>query len=165
MVGVRGKSPNTAEGAVVVEPGLEGLFRGEYEPMFRLAFTILRSVAAAEEVVQDAFVPVAQRWEQIDQPGGYLRMSVVNGARKRRGRRRSMAQLPDESSGVDAAIGVDVLELVEELPERERTAIVLRFYAGWNATEIGEVLDCPAGTVRSLLHRSLAMLKARLDDE
>lgn len=160
---MRGKSQKAAEGAAATDQGLEVLFRVEYEPMFRLAFTMLGSDTEAEEVVQDAFVAIAQRWDQIDSPGGYLRTSVVNGARKMRGRRRPMSEIADGSLGSDLAARVDVLDLVDDLPERERTAIILRFYAGWNATEIGEALDCRAGTVRSLLHRTLITLRHRLD--
>ncbi len=41
--------------------------------------------------------------------------------------------------------------------------MVLRYYAGLNASEIGELLECPAGTVRSLLHRALRELERVLE--
>lgn len=146
---------------------LEGLFRREYESMHRLAFTLLRSDGDAEEVVQDAFIAIATRLNSITNPGGYLRTTVVNGARKRLSRRRTH-DVFDERVGERGADGRDapeyVIDVVEELPERERVAVVLRYYAGWNATEIGEVLACPAGTVRSMLHRSLEQLREMLSD-
>ena len=62
---------------------VEALFRAEYEPMFRLAYTMVSSNQWAEEIVQDAFLAVSDRWAKLTNPGGYLRVSVVNGARKR----------------------------------------------------------------------------------
>lgn len=135
--------------------------------MHRLAFTMLRSDTEAEEVVQDAFLGVADRLDSIDNAGGYLRTAVVNGARKRLGRRRPHEEF-DERVPTRPGDGPDppdhIADLVEELPERERTAVVLRYYAGWNATEIGAALDCPPGTVRSMLHRSLDQLREMLGD-
>lgn len=155
---------NRAVGDPGIGVGLEGLFRREYEPMHRLAFTLLRSDVEAEEVVQDAFMAIASRLGSIDNAGGYLRTTVVNGARKRLARRR-VHDVFDERLRERGATSPDYLvDLVEELPERERSAVVLRYYAGWNATEIGEVLECPAGTVRSMLHRSLGQLREMLGD-
>jgi RNA polymerase sigma factor (sigma-70 family) len=147
---------------------LEGVFRREYEPMHRLAFSLLRSDAEAEEVVQDAFLAIARRRDSIENLGGYLRTTVVNGARKRLARRRVHDVLDEQASQVGTAGGSafdHLVDLVDHLRERERVAVVLRYYAGWNATEIGEALDCPAGTVRSMLHRALQELKGMLGDE
>ena len=168
VVGMRGGTAgrNRSVGGSALGVELEGLFRREYEPMHRLAFTLLRSDLEAEEVVQDAFIAIAPRLDSIANPGGYLRTTVVNGARKRRSRRRGLdvvdERIAERGAGRD---GPDyVADLVEELSERERVAVVLRYYAGWNATEIGEVLECPAGTVRSMLHRSLEQLREMLSD-
>jgi RNA polymerase sigma factor (sigma-70 family) len=150
-----------------IDDRVEALFRREYEPMHRLAFTLLRCDAEAEEVVQDAFISVMGRLDTIANPGGYLRTTVLNGARKHLARRRVHDRLDERVGTPNAAwsSGPEYLtDLVDELPERNRIAVVLRYYAGWNATEIGEALDCPAGTVRSILHRSLDHLRGRLSD-
>lgn len=150
-----------------IDDRVEQLFHREYEPMHRLAFTLLRSDAEAEEVVQDAFVAVMGRLDSIANPGGYLRTTVLNGARKMLARRRVHERLDERIGAAGSAPpgGPEYLtDLIDELPERDRIAVVLRFYAGWNATEIGEALDCPAGTVRSILYRSLDRLRGRLSD-
>lgn len=56
----------------------------------RVAYLIAGSTAVAEEVTQEAFVSVYERWSRLDSPGGYLRQCVVNRAlsavrRERRG--------------------------------------------------------------------------------
>ena len=164
-------SPGAVWPAGKADGRLEALFRREYEPMHRLAFTLSRSDADAEEVVQDAFAAIAGRLDSIDNYGGYLRTTVVNGARRRLAWRTAWqpARMSiDQWAGDRGALGQTqseyVADLVEELPERERVAVVLRYYACWNATEIGEVLECPAGTVRSMLHRSLGQLRRMLKD-
>jgi DNA-directed RNA polymerase specialized sigma24 family protein len=62
--------------------GSEALFRDEHDPMHRLAFTLLAGDDDAAEVVQEAFVTAGARWDEIANPGGYLRTCVVNGCRR-----------------------------------------------------------------------------------
>src|SRR5688572_33346840 len=59
----------------------EDLFRRESLAMVRLAFLMVGSLPLAEEIVQDAFARVLERWDGIDQPVAYLRTSVVNGCK------------------------------------------------------------------------------------
>jgi RNA polymerase sigma-70 factor (ECF subfamily) len=140
---------------------VEALFRAEYEPMHRLAYTMLGSDADAEEVVQDAFLALATRWASVQNPGGYLRTSVVNGVRKRwrtQSRRAySEGYESTESEGRFEAATSDpyLLDVVDALPERQRLAVVLTYYADLNSTEVGALIDCEASTVRSLLHRAM----------
>ena len=142
--------------------GVEALFRDEYEPMHRLAYAISGSDSWAEEVVQDAFLAVADRWASLENPGGYLRVSVVNGAQKKlRGdvtRRRTENRL---ISGLRAEVTTEspyLVDVVDSLPERERLVVVLIYHAEMNSTEIGEAMGCPAATVRSLRKRALERL-------
>ena len=70
------------------EETLVQVFRTEYALLLRLAFVLTGNQHEAEELVQDAFVELQQRWHRVLNPAGYLRTVVVNGAR-RRGRRRA----------------------------------------------------------------------------
>lgn len=65
-------------GAIAAGMSFDALYRSAYADMVRLAWLLVGSRAVAEEVVQDAFLAVHQRWETIDNPGGYLRRAVVN---------------------------------------------------------------------------------------
>lgn len=158
----RGSVDVTASAAAVAE-GLEALFEAEYDSMYRLAFAMLGTDRDAEEVVQDGFVGVATRWDSLDNPGGYLRVSVVNGARKRmRSRtRRATAEASIRAMPTDAPSGPDeyLIDVLDTLPDRQRVALVLTYYAGLSSTEIGELLACPPATVRSLVHRALTQLR------
>ena len=63
-----------------------------YRPMVRLAQALVDTSECAEEIVQDAFAKVYERWDRLSEPGGYARIAVVNRARselrKREVRRR-----------------------------------------------------------------------------
>jgi RNA polymerase sigma factor (sigma-70 family) len=144
---------------------VEALFRERWAPSVRLAAVLVGDVAVAEEIVQDAFLEVTRRWDDIDNPPGYLRTSIVNGCRNHRRRlgtvrRRTVAPLP---------LSVETPELDElwlvlgRLPLRRRAALVLRFYEDLPVHEIARLLGCRPGTVSSLLHRGLADLRKVLD--
>jgi DNA-directed RNA polymerase specialized sigma24 family protein len=155
--------PLDGRGAIPSRRAIEVLFRREYGDMFRLAVALLGGDADADEVVQEAFVIVNHRWGSLDTPGAYLRITVINGARKRlrdvRNRQAAVEKLSTLSAYVVPGPRPYLSDVLDGLPERERTAVVLRYYAGFNASEIGELLECPAGTVRSLLHRALRELE------
>ena len=65
------------------------LYRDEYGPMVRLARGLVDTQEIAEEITQDAFARVYERWSRLDNPGGYLRTAVVNGARSELRKARS----------------------------------------------------------------------------
>ena len=143
---------------------LEALYRARYEPSVRLAHLLVGSRHLAEELTQDAFVRLLPRISATDNPGGYLRVVLVNLCRDH-GRRQTMAGrhpqepqpdapppgIPETSSAVWLAL--------QQLPERQRVAITLRFYADVPGDEIARILDVRPTTVRSLIHRGLAALK------
>ena len=60
----------------------EELYSQQYRPMVRLAFTLVDTRQRAEEVVQDAFAAVYERYDRIDNPEAYLRITVLNGCRR-----------------------------------------------------------------------------------
>ena len=73
-----------------------------------------------------------------------------------------LAVLDTDPGTSDHTGALDLRAAINALPSDLRTVVVLRFYAGLDATEIGEALSIPPGTVRSRLHRALAQLHDRL---
>lgn len=138
-----------------------GLYEVEYGPMVRLARGMVDTNERAEEIVQEAFAKVLQRWATLDNPGGYLRMCVVNGARselrKREVRRRIGAQRkPDAIASGDHEYLFDALA---QLTPKRRVALVLRFYGDHSEKEIAELMGVRPGTVKSLVSRGLGDLR------
>ena len=147
----------------VTADAFEEFYRAEYLPMVRLAFGLLDTPEAAEEITQDAFAKVFERWSRLENPGGYLRTAVVNGARselrKREVRRRIR---PGRAQQVPAQQDY-LLDALEKLPTRRKTALVLRYYGDLSEREIARVMGIRPGTVKSLLSGGLAQLREVID--
>jgi len=121
------------------------------------------SDSIAEELVQDAFVRLHTVHVAPDNPGGYLRIVVVNLCRdhlRRRTRARrhlvstALPATPPEIDETWIAVGT--------LPPRHRAAVVLRDYLDLPEAEIAQLLGCRPGTVKSTLSRALAALRKEL---
>jgi len=156
--------------------GTERLFeRMVYEHqnrVFAFGLALTGNRHEAEEIAQDAFLKVWERWDRVaslDEPGGYLYRTAMNVFRSRRRRsavalRRAVRQLPRD----------DELEAVEErdvviralagLATRQRAAIVLTDLLGMSSEEAGEALGIRGGTVRVLLGRARAALRQEMGD-
>jgi len=151
-------------GAVPDEADLAALYEREQPAMVRLACLLVRSRALAEEVVQDAFAAVGERWAQLDNPGGYLRTTVVNGCRmvlRRRDTEQRHAR--DDAATIDAPTAlVELRDALDRLTDRELAVVVLRYFVDLPDAEIAHVLECRDATVRSLAHRALAKLRKEL---
>ena len=140
----------------------DDVYHDRFEPMVRLACRFVDRRAAAEDIVQDSFRQLWQRWDSVAAPGSYLRTSVVNGChnelRRRRVRRDSAHKLVERSTP-DADYLADALA---DIPESRRRALVLRFYGGQTMNEIAGAMGIPSGTAKSLIHRGLADLRCAL---
>lgn len=142
---------------------LETLYRTEYLGMVRLAYTLVSNDREAEEIVQDSFVDVYRRLNDIRRPGAYLRSAVVSRCRSALRRRRVVAAHPPEPPAGLSSDATELWDVLAELSEDQRTAIVLRYYGGYRASEISRIVDQPAATVRSHLRRGLAKLRGELE--
>ena len=142
---------------------LVALYRERYAPMVRLAYLLTGDGAAAEELVQDAFVSVHRSWDRARHPSAYLRAAVVNACRSW-GRRTTLERAqPVPPEGVTPAAGDELWDVLATLPERQRAAIVLRFYEDMPDEEIAAVLGCRPGTVRTAVFRGLAAMRQEIE--
>jgi DNA-directed RNA polymerase specialized sigma24 family protein len=128
----------------------------------RLGHLISGSREVGEDLAQDVFVALRDRWESIENPDGYVRRAVVNRAKtaaRRRARERTGAvpELPVLPSEM-----YDVWSALLRLPVHHRAAIVLRYYEELADDDIAELLDCRPATVRTWLLRGRTKLKELL---
>ncbi len=147
-------------------PAFVELYHQAYRPMVSLAHLLTGSNGAAEELVQDAFVRMYGRYDAIDNPGGYLRVSVVNGCRswhRRRARERNRQEAQTDVSGSCDPGHDDMADALAMLNPRQRAAIVLRYYHDLPEAEIARLLSCRPGTVKSLLSRGIERLKGVIE--
>ncbi|MCY3661390.1 MAG: SigE family RNA polymerase sigma factor [bacterium] len=147
----------------VIAEAFDEFYRTEYLAMVRLAYGLLDTPEAAEEIAQDAFAKVFERWGRLRNPGGYLRTAVLNGARselrKREVRRRILPGQPQQAPAQQDYL----LDALERLPTRRKTALVLRYYGDLSEKEIAETMGIRPGTVKSLLAGGLAQLREVID--
>lgn len=142
-----------------VDAAQSALFDEHALPLRRTAFLLTGSTAVAEELVQDAFEQVVRRWDAIENPPGYLRVAVVNGARSwgRRAHRR-LPEPPASHVELDQE-AIAVRDALARLRHDEREVVVLRYFVGLTDSQIAAELDRPIGTVKSQIFRGLAHLK------
>ena len=154
-------------------PLVTALYQAHGVGLIRLAVVMLGDRPAAEDVVQEAFCGLYRRWDHLDNPGNalrYLRSSVLNGCRsvlRNRGRLRlRLGQEPGRPDSVESAestalVGEEhraVLAALRRLPDRQREALVLRFYLELSEAEIAQAMGISQGTVKSTVSRALAAL-------
>jgi RNA polymerase sigma-70 factor (sigma-E family) len=161
-------------------PLITALYQAHGVGLIRLAVVMLGDRPAAEDVVQEAFCGLYRRWAHLADPGNalvYVRSSVLNGCRsvlrdrsRRHSRPGSQADGPDtvESAESTALIGEEhrtVLAALRRLPDRQREALVLRFYLELSEAEIAQSMGVSQGTVKSTVSRALAALGRLLGED
>jgi RNA polymerase sigma factor (sigma-70 family) len=128
--------------------------------MVRVAVLLVDQIEVAEEVVQESFARAYRRWGRLEDPVAYVRACVVNASRdvlRKRRVRRNLDEAPHDD-GVEPE-GDHLRDALARLPQRQRAALVLRFYEDLSIEDIGRALGARPGTVKSLLHRGLAALR------
>lgn len=124
----------------------------------------------AEDLVQTALAQSWPRWERIrrrDNPEVYVRRVMLNTwvswGRQRWRSERASPVVPDIPTGEDVASKVvmrmAVRGALEALPRRQRTVLVMRVYDDLTEKQVAQALNCPVGTVKSVMSRALARLR------
>ncbi|MET7475828.1 SigE family RNA polymerase sigma factor [Streptomyces sp. NPDC005648] len=124
---------------------------------------------AAEDLLQNALIKAAGRWQRIEEPEAYVRQvlyrqQISRWRLKWRRRELTVAEPPDTGAGTDASSDADLRLLMRgalaRLTARQRTVLVLRYFEDLPEADVAHILGCSVGTVRSTTHRSLARLRA-----
>lgn len=144
--------------ALEASRSFEDFYDGESRMLFRRLWLVTGNRAEAEELMQEAFLRVWERWDHVgrmDDPAGYLYRTAMNLFRKRYRRamlaiRRSVGMAPAADDFADADDRQTVRRVLATLPPRQRAALVLTEMLGLTAEEAGETLGVKASTVRSL---------------
>jgi RNA polymerase sigma factor (sigma-70 family) len=152
--------------------GFERFFRARYPQLVKACALVTLDVAAAEEIAAEAFSRLWPRWGQMhddDHAGGYVYTTAMRLCSKRRGRSRREvvgAMVPEETSGRDemsAAIHrQEVFEALGRLSLRQRQAVMLRDWAGFETDDVASMLGMSPSTVRVHLARGRASLREAL---
>jgi RNA polymerase sigma factor (sigma-70 family) len=161
--------PEGAQERVVAFPEF---FEVHHEPLYRALWLATRNRHEAEEIAQDAFLKLWERWDRVarlDDPTGYLYRTAMNVLRSRARRarvaiRRAVRQLPPDDGLAAVEEREAVVRVLAPLSPRQRAAIILTDLLGLTSEEAGAALRIKAATVRVLAARARARLRDGLDD-
>jgi RNA polymerase sigma-70 factor (sigma-E family) len=155
---------------------LTELYTAHYRSLVRLAAFLTGDRDNAEEVVQDAYVKVLGSWRGLREPDkaeAYLRTAVVNLSRSRLRRRQVAAKhrpepLRDVASAETSAMRTvqrdAVVAALQKLPQRQREAVVLRYFGDLSEAQTAVVMGCSVGAVKSHTSRAMAALRPLLEE-
>ncbi|GAA2823984.1 SigE family RNA polymerase sigma factor [Kitasatospora paracochleata] len=157
-------------------PTLTELYHAHRLGLVRMAVLLVDHQDIAEDVVQEAFTALyskhGEQLDDLDNALGYLRTSVVNGARSVLRRRKTAREYvppheADAPSAEDHAVLNDehrrVLVALNELTQRQREVLVLRYWSDMSEAQIAETLGLSRGAVKSTASRALDALEKHLE--
>jgi RNA polymerase sigma factor (sigma-70 family) len=163
------------EGAAVVGESLrfESFFDREARTLFRRLYAVTGDAGEAEEIMQDAFLALWERWERVgamDDPTGYLYRTAMNVFRKKGRRaalaiRKRLALASDNVPFADIEAQQDAVAALRTLSPRQRAAVVLLDVLDYSSENAAQALGVTPGTVRGLASRARETLRQTMSEE
>jgi RNA polymerase sigma-70 factor (sigma-E family) len=135
--------------------------------LFRTAYLLTADRSRAEDLTQTALIKVASRWARLrdGDPDAYARTCIVRdniSTWRRRRHELLVAAVPERATG-DASASVDrrlaLASALATLAPRQRTVLVLRYYADLTEQQTAEALGLSVGTVKAHAHQALSKLR------
>ena len=151
---------------------IETVYRERLQSFVRLATAITGDEQAALDAVHDGFVRAVRyrrRLRERDSAPGWVCRIVLNEARKRRaaeGRHvPTLAEMLDQEAATNGQRDSgEAAAALASLPERQRVALFLRYYADLDYAGIAEALGVTRGTVSATLHAARSNLETKLKE-
>jgi RNA polymerase sigma factor (sigma-70 family) len=162
-------------GTIAVQRGdrLGELYRLHASDGLRLAFVLTGDRHVAEDITQEAFVRLARRviaFRDPDHARAYLFRVIINLCRGRGRRllleRTALARMrpADLDQSPDLTQRDEMWKALLSLPQRQRTALFLRYYLDQSQAQAAEELDCSSSALKSLVSRGLSSLRTSLKE-
>lgn len=144
--------------------------RGEHDELVRFLSLYCGQAAVAEELAQDALIRACLEWSKVRSmasPKAWLRRVAVNSANSYFRRRAAERRARDRLGGGPIPTTVDshaetlvIRDALTSLSSRQRTVLLMRYFDDLPVRDIANALDCSDNTVKTLLRRGLAALRA-----
>jgi RNA polymerase sigma-70 factor (sigma-E family) len=147
----------------------DAFVRARHAALLRYGTVLTGDPHRAADLVQDALERTGLAWSRVQQQGdpeGYVRRVMANRSIStwRKLRRERLVSTPPEGSYEDRPTDRVMWDALANLPRRQRTVLVLRYYEDLSEAEIARVLSIAPGTVKSQASKALASLRAALSD-
>jgi len=147
---------------------LEALYRNRFDVFVRVAASVTGDGERARDAVQDAFATAVRKRGAFRADGSleaWVWRIVLNAARS--DVRRSTPAFEQEERVVTNGYperDAELRAVLARLPERQRTAVFLRYYADLDYAAIGAALGVAEGTVAATLNAARTALRTRLEE-
>lgn len=143
------------------------LIEGDKEKLYKMAYLYVKNENDALDVVQETITKAYVNMRTVKEEryfSTWLTKILINTALDVLRRNSKIILLKDElvvrqSPDMQIEEKLDLLEAIEQLEEKYKTVIILRYYRDLPVQEIADYLNCPEGTVKSNLHRAIQKLK------
>lgn len=168
---------STSHGQSSADAAVSDLYAAHWHALVRLAYLLVHDTTLAEDLAQDALISVHQRWGRLrnrDAALGYVRRTVVNSARSAlrhqvvvdRHAQRQTEQYAEsaEHAAMERVQHEEMLRALDQLSEKQREVLILRYYAHLSEADIASTLDISPGAVKTHAHRGLARLRTLLGE-
>jgi RNA polymerase sigma factor (sigma-70 family) len=154
-------------GVASTHASFEDFFESEHRTLFRRMCLITNNPSEAEELMQDAFMSLWERWDRVAamlDPTGYLYRTAMNLFRKRYrhaivAARRSFRPEPQADAIALVEARTAVSEALASLSPRQRAAVVLTDLIGFSSEEAASMLGVRPGTIRSLTSQGRSAIR------
>ena len=151
------------------EAAARAIWNEHYAPLAGWCSAQVGDRDAAHEIAAEAFTRLLSKWITVRDPKGYLYVTASNLVRdrwRREQRDRKLQTRLEETTPVSSpACDPWMRDLVERLPERLRTPVLLRYYADMSVAEVAAALRKPEGTVKRMLHDARNRLHGWLEED
>lgn len=154
------------------------LVKKHQRSLLRLSLKFTKDLATAEDVVQEAFMKAFERIKTFEGRASFrswlFQIAVNTAKNKLRSRRDNHVDFETVFLSVGAlaetkiqkeAIAKLIQKYVDELPFRQRTALVLRIYEDLSFKEIADIMECPYDTAKANYRHALLKLKEEMKRE
>ena len=152
------------------QAAIEAVYVDRYASFLRLGYALLGNVDSAREAVQETFAVALRERASFRGDGsldGWLWTTMLNVCRQeqRRRRRFTSEEAPEPSTNGHPSEWRELRVLIAALPDQERHALFLRYYAELSQDEIADVLGVRPGTVGAALNHARNKLRSALRPE
>jgi RNA polymerase sigma-70 factor, ECF subfamily len=148
------------------------LVRRHQKAIYRLALRFTRDHGTAEDIVQDTFVKGYQKLDTFEERSSFkswlFRIAINTAKNRLRSQDQSDVDIEDVTIAVDSQVEADfeykeiqgfIADVVQKLPERQRTALTLRVFEDMSFQEIAQIMDCPYDTAKANFRHAVLKLK------
>ncbi|MDL4842075.1 sigma-70 family RNA polymerase sigma factor [Aquibacillus rhizosphaerae] len=150
----------------------EKIIEFEKDRLYRIAYLYVKNENDAVEIVQQtaykAFISI-DKLKKPEQSSAWLKRIAINNSidflRQQKKVtpfiKETLEAIPAKEINIDDKM--DLYQLIDQLDERQKTIIILKYYEDLPNHEIAKIIGCPEGTVKSSLHRTLLMLRRKME--